>query len=46
MGLQVNSTLFKNFTIGISSRYDRINGIWNLQNANVFTGRLVASWKW
>jgi hypothetical protein len=46
MGLQVNSTLFKNFTIGISSRYDRINGIWNLQNANVFTSRLTASWKW
>lgn len=46
MGLQVNSTLFKNFTIGISSRYDRINAIWNLQNANVFTGRLTASWKW
>jgi hypothetical protein len=45
-GLQITTALLKNFTLSLLTRYDRINKLWNLQNADVFTGRLIMAWKW
>jgi hypothetical protein len=45
-GIQISSSLFKNFNLTFVSRYDHINKLWNLQNANVFTEKLVAIWRW
>ena len=45
-GLQVSTTLMKNFTLSILTRYDRINKLWRLQDADVFTGRVVMVWRW
>lgn len=45
-GLQASTSLFKNFNLTLVTRYDRINKLWNLENANVFTGKLVAVWRW
>jgi hypothetical protein len=45
-GLQVTTALLKNFTLSLLARYDRINKLWQLDNANVFTGRVVMVWRW
>ncbi len=44
-GLQLNAQILKKLNIGLLSRYDRVHGIWNLSNTNVFTGRLTAIWR-
>ncbi|MES2618098.1 MAG: hypothetical protein V4613_09470 [Bacteroidota bacterium] len=45
-GLQVTSQLFRNFTLSVLTRYDKIHRLWNLENADVFTGRVVMVWRW
>lgn len=45
-GLQFNVHLMRNFTLSLLSRYDRIHKLWHLDNANVFTGRVMAVWRW
>jgi hypothetical protein len=45
-GLQLTTALFRNFTLSLLTRYDRINKLWQLDNANVFTGRVVMVWRW
>jgi hypothetical protein len=44
-GLTINKNLIKNLSVNIAGRYDRINGIWNLQNADVLSGRMVVQWR-
>jgi hypothetical protein len=44
-GLTINKNLIKNLSVSITGRYDRINGIWNLENADVFSGRMVVQWR-
>lgn len=45
-GMQMTATLFKNFNLSLITRYDRINKLWRLDNANVFTGKLILVWRW
>jgi hypothetical protein len=45
-GLQVTSTVLKNFTVSLLTRYDRINKLWKLDNADVLTGKLILVWRW
>jgi hypothetical protein len=45
-GVQLNMTIIKNLSLSLLSKYDRIHGIWNLSNANVFTGRASVTWRW
>jgi hypothetical protein len=45
-GLQVTTALLKNFTLSLVTRYDRINKLWQLQDADVFTGKMILVWKW
>jgi len=45
-GLQVTSTVFRNFTLSLLARYDKVHKLWHLEDADVFTGRVVMVWKW
>lgn len=44
-GIQTTLNLLKRFSMGFLIRYDRINGLWNLRNEDVYTGRVVAMWR-
>ncbi|MDI1234544.1 MAG: hypothetical protein PSX81_09700 [bacterium] len=45
-GMQITSTVFRNFTLSVLARYDKLHKLWHLEDANVFTGRVVMVWKW
>jgi hypothetical protein len=45
-GLTANANLMKNLTLSALIRYDKINGLWRLENQDVFTGRMIVAWKW
>lgn len=45
-GLVVTTTISRNLTLAITSRYDKIDGLWHLNNKDVFTGKMVVVWKW
>lgn len=44
-GLMINKNLIKNLSVSITGRYDKIDGIWNLENADVFSGRMIVQWR-
>lgn len=45
-GFQISAILPNSVTISFLTKYERINRLWNLQNTNVYTGKLVLIWKW
>lgn len=45
-GLIVSTTLSRNLTLSITTRYDKIDGLWHLKNKDVFTGKMVVVWRW
>jgi len=45
-GLQISSNVFNNFSLSLMGRYDRVDGLWNLKDEDVFSGRLIAAWRW
>lgn len=45
-GLQLNTNIFKKIGISVVAKYDRIHKLWNYENSNVFTGKMVLVWRW
>lgn len=45
-GIVVTTTISRNLNLSITSRYDKIDGLWQLNNKDVFTGKMVVVWKW
>lgn len=45
-GLTLGMNVIKNLSLNALFRYDKINGLWNLANQDVWTGRMVLIWRW
>ncbi len=45
-GLQVTTGILKKVTLSLLARYDRINKLWQLRDADVFTGKVVMVYRW
>ncbi len=45
-GLTASANLIKNLSLSALVRYDKIDGLWRLENQDVWTGRLVLLWSW
>ena len=46
VGIVATSQLLKNLSISGIARYDKIDGLWNLENKDVYTGKMVLVWRW
>ena len=46
VGLVATSTILKNLSVSGIIRYDKIDGLWKLENKDVFTGKMVLMWRW
>ncbi len=46
VGIVATSTILKNLSISGIVRYDKIDGLWNLENKDVYTGKMVLVWRW
>lgn len=45
-GIIITTTISRNLSLSITSRYDKIDGLWHLENKDVFTGKMVVVWRW
>lgn len=45
-GLTISQVLIKNLSLAVVVRYDRVDGLWRLNNKDVFTGRATVMWRW
>ena len=46
VGLVATSAILKNLSVSGIIRYDKIDGLWKLENKDVFTGKMVLVWRW
>ncbi len=46
VGLVATSAILKNLSVSGIIRYDKIDGLWKLENKDVYTGKMVLVWRW
>ena len=45
-GIQLNMLALRSLSITLQTRYDRVDKLWQLQDADVFTGKMIVMWRW